>query len=146
MLKSNDSCFVVSLEVAEHLEIKNFKASKRWLERFRKRHMISFKCGSGKSAYVKTEIVKKYLSELLSLLEDYVPGDNLNVDETGLFYCALSNKTMYLKQEKCHGGKISMERFTVLLCSSMAKVKESPLIIRKSAKSLCFKGMNLSRL
>jgi hypothetical protein len=40
-------------------------------------------------------------------MDGYKLKDIANCDETGLFFQALSNKTLCLKGEKCSGGKLS---------------------------------------
>ena len=61
------------------------------------------------------------------------------MDESGLFYKATSTKTLYVKGQKCSGGKQSKERLTIALCANWAGDKEKPLIIGKSAHPRCFK-------
>ena len=69
---------------------------------------------------------------------EYAPKDILNADETRLFYHALPNKTMYLKNRKCHGGKVCKEQLAVLLCTSMTGVKEPTFDNQKVSKALMF--------
>ena len=113
------------------------------VRQFRKRHMISFKCINAKSVSANTESINERFSKLSSLIEDYAPEDILNVNEFRQFYHTLPNKTICLKNEKCPGQKKFKEQLTVLLCSGMIRVKKSPLIIRKTPKFKCFKGMKL---
>ena len=63
--------------------------------------------------------------KLPSLINGYLPRDIYNADETGLYFKALPNKTMTLKNEKCTGGKLSRERITILHCVNMAGDKEN---------------------
>ena len=52
-------------------------------------------------------------------MKNYKACDIFNAEETGLFYKLMPNKTLQLKGEKCHGGKKSKERLTVLAKSNM---------------------------
>jgi hypothetical protein len=62
----------------------------------------------------------------------YAPRDIFNVDETGLFYNVLPNKTLCIKGKKCHGEKQSKLRLTVLLfVNSDGTEKLQPLVIGK---------------
>ena len=54
------------------------------------------------------------------------------------FFKALPNKTLELKGNDCKGIKLSKERLTVLLCSSVLREKPRPLIIGKSKGPCCF--------
>ncbi|GFU72968.1 tigger transposable element-derived protein 6 [Trichonephila clavipes] len=65
------------------------------------------------------------------------------MDETGLFFKCLPEKNIYIQKEICHGGKHSKERLTILLAVNMdGSEKITPLVIGKSAKLRCFKGIN----
>ena len=41
----------------------------------------------------------------MTILSNYEESDIYNADEFGLFYKALPNKTLHLKDEKCSGGE-----------------------------------------
>lgn len=49
-----------TLEIAGRLEIKNFKAFIAWLDRFRKKHVTSFKCLNDTSASVNADTVNEW--------------------------------------------------------------------------------------
>ena len=76
------------------------------------------------------------------MIENYHARDIFNTDETGLFFKCLPDKTLTFKDEKCHGGKHSKERLTVLLAVNMdGSEKLKPLVIGKAMKPRCFKGV-----
>ncbi|GFW31518.1 tigger transposable element-derived protein 6 [Trichonephila clavipes] len=59
------------------------------------------------------------------------------------FSSVCQKKTFTFKKEKCHGGKHSKERLTILLTVNIdGSEKITPLVIGKSAKPRCFKGIN----
>jgi hypothetical protein len=132
-------------EIAETFNA-NFKASEGWLEKFRIRHSITFKCISGESASVNEQDVATFAEKLPSLIRGYDPENIYNADETGLFFRALPDKTLALKREKCSGGKMSKDRLTILHCVSMAGDKEPLLVIGKSAKPRAFKKLGANSL
>jgi hypothetical protein len=87
--------------------------------------------------------LESWKSELGKLIEGYEPRNIFNADETGLFYSLLPNKTLAFKGEKCHGGKLSKERLTVLYCcNSDGSEKLQPVVIGKFAKPRCFKHVH----
>lgn len=133
-------------EVAEQLNYQNFNASSGWLERFKRRHNISFKTVSGESGSVNPAVVENFNSKLPSLLRGYNPRDIFNADETGLFYRALPNKTYAFKSEKCAGGKMAKDRLTILPCVNMAGESEKLLVIGKAARPRAFRKLNLNSL
>jgi hypothetical protein len=106
-------------EVAEKLGKSEFKVSNRWEESFRKRHQIVFHEVCGESEDVCGETVAVWVAKLSSIMDGYEPKDIANGDETGLFFRALSSKTLCLKGERCSGGELCKERLTVLLCGFM---------------------------
>lgn len=74
--------------------------------------------------------------------KDYEPRNIFNADETALYFKCLPDKTYEFKDEKCHGGKHSKERVTVLLATNMTGTDMiKPLVIGKSKKPRCFAGV-----
>ena len=131
---------------AEELGIETFKASNGWLESFRKCHGIKFSILSGEAADVNEEIVINWAQRLPNLCEGFSAEDIFNVDESGIFYKALPDRSLTLKGEQCKGGKKAKERITVLLCCSQTGEKLKPLVIGKAEKPQCFKGLNVGDL
>lgn len=79
---------------------------------------------------------------MCELIEGYEPKDIFNIDETGLFFKCMPNKTLTFKGEKCSGRKNSKERVTVLVGANMDGSEKLPLLmIGKSAKPRCFKSV-----
>ncbi|XP_039298512.1 tigger transposable element-derived protein 6-like [Nilaparvata lugens] len=127
---------------AESLGIKGFGASEGWLSNFKNRHSITFKKICGESASVDSTVCNEWTDKLKELLNGYEPKDIFNTDETGLSYKCLPDRTLTFRNEKWHGGKHSKERITVLLaCNMDGSQKLNPLVIGKSAKPRCFKGI-----
>ncbi|XP_046680817.1 tigger transposable element-derived protein 4-like [Homalodisca vitripennis] len=122
-----------------HIE---FKASNGWLENFKKRHNIFFKKVCGESGAVDDDVVVDWKASLPDLIKDYDPKNVFNADETALFFKCLPDKTYEIKEKKCHGGKHSKERITLLLASNMTGTNMlKPLVIGKSKKPRCFAGV-----
>ena len=81
--------------MAELLKIEGFKASNGWLDNFKERHGIVFKSVQGEAAAVDLKNVDKWRQGILSkLLAEYSPENVFNIDETGLFWRLLPDKTM----------------------------------------------------
>lgn len=131
-----------ALAIAKELDIKSFKASNGWLEKFRVRNNINFKILSGESASVNPETVSAWKEQLQILTEDYNLDDVYNADETGLFYKAIPCKSLVMGDETCTGTKVSKDRLTCLLAANWSGTdKLKPLVIGKSQKPRCFKNV-----
>jgi len=88
-------------EVANKVGLESFKASNGWLRKLRERHNISFKRISSEGNSVDTNVIENWFEKLKPLISDYGPKNIFNCDETHLFYRALPDKTLYLKNEIC---------------------------------------------
>ncbi|GFY26342.1 tigger transposable element-derived protein 6 [Trichonephila clavipes] len=136
LLKKNAKAFAKELGI-------EFSASEGWLTNFKKGNGIVFKKMCGESSNADINVCFKRQNWLSDLIQEYEPRNIFNTDETGLFFKCLPEKTFTLKKEKCHGGKHSKERLTILLTVNMdGSEKITPLVIGKSAKPRCFKGIN----
>lgn len=81
---------------------------------------------------------------LPKILADHQPKDIFNVDEFGLFFNLLPDKTFTFRGETCHGGKRSKERLTVLAGANMDGSEKLPLlVIGKPKKPRCFKNIKV---
>lgn len=133
-----------AIALAVEFGLENFQASCGWLDKFKKRHGFFHRIISGESTCVEEATVdidacKKILPVLV---EGYAAKDIFNADETGLFFNLHPDKTITYKQEKCHRGKRSKERVTVLFCTnSDGSEKLPPLVIGKYEKPRCFKNI-----
>ena len=105
---------------AKQLGKPNWTCSAGWLDRFKKRYGITYHSLSGESSSVDKDLPQTWITEKLQpILKRFEAKDVFNADETGLFWKLLPSKTMAFKGDKCHGGKKSKERVTVMVCSNM---------------------------
>ena len=124
----------------------DFKAFNGWLDRFKSRHNIGGSKLSGEQASVDPETVHSWKERLPEIINGYNPCDIYNMDETGLFFRALPDRSLVVKGSDCAGGKKSKERLTVALCVSTSGEIEKPLVIGKSLKPRCFKNVDTKNL
>ena len=108
----------IAERLAKEMGITDWNCSNGFLERFKKRHGITFKAAAGESAAVDSDIVDDWLTRLPQILDGYSPDDIFNMDETGIFFKLLPDRTLCFKNEDCHGGKKSKDR---LNCCSLCK-------------------------
>lgn len=129
-------------EIALRLGVDDFSPSNGWIDRFKKRTGIVYRSVSGEAASVDESVTDDWqTTKLPFLLHDYAARDIFNLDECGLFFNLMPDKTFSFKGEKCIGGKRSKERITILLGANMdGSEKLPPLAIGKSAKPRCFKN------
>ena len=72
----------------------------------------------------------------------YAASDIYNCDKISLYFQALPEGTMCFQTEKLSGGKKEKQSLTVLLMANMdGSDKRKPLVIGKSAKPKCFRGV-----
>ena len=68
------------------------------------------------------------------------------MDETGIFYRAVPDKTLKYKGDECKGGKKSRERITASFCVNMEGKFEKTLVIGKCPKPRSFKNLSIKTL
>ncbi|XP_027850980.1 tigger transposable element-derived protein 4-like [Aphis gossypii] len=135
-----------AMKLAEKMNVKDFKASNGWLEKFKKRHDIVWKQVSGEANDINQETVVEWKQNISRLTAGYEAKDVYKADETGLFFRGIPTKSLVQKSESCSGGKKAKDCLTVLMCGSMAGEIRKPLVIGKSKKPRCFKNMDISSL
>ena len=98
------------------LGVQDFAYSKGWLQKFKKRHVISKHVAHGEADSADPIAVSQGNLQLQEDLDTYDPQDIYNMDETGLFYRLLPNST--LAKGPVSGKKKQKERITVALCAN----------------------------
>ncbi|XP_042894041.1 tigger transposable element-derived protein 4-like [Penaeus japonicus] len=86
-----------ALEYAASQGIDEFKGSTGWLDKFKTRHNINCTVLSGEGATVCSETVEMWKDRLPEIIRPYDQKDILNLDESGLFYRALPDRTLNVK-------------------------------------------------
>lgn len=127
----------------------SFKAS--WLDNFKNRHGIRELTIEGeKMSATSVESVNAYKEKFKRMIaESGLTRDQVyNADETGLNYKALPTKTLASFSEKyAPDFKMQKQRITTLVCANASGNHRLPLmLIGKSKKPLCFKGINMNAL
>lgn len=103
---------------------------------------LAFMKMCGESGAVESTLVANYrYGKLGELLQCYSADDTFNLNEIGLVYKLLPEKTLSSSGEPCHGGKLSKERVTIIVGSNATSTEKLPLlVIGKSKNPRCFKG------
>jgi hypothetical protein len=132
-----------ALHIANCLGLDNFCASNGWIDRFKRRHNITYKVLSGESKSVDQKTVEQWKNEiLLQKIRGYDLCDIYNADETGLFFNLQPSHTLDFRGNPCHGGTKSKQRVTVLLaCNADGTDKLPPMVIGKYKNPRCFKNV-----
>jgi hypothetical protein len=127
-----------------------FEASNGWFERFKSRanlHNISLK---GEAASADMPAAEKFIEKLKPLIHEggYDSRQVFNVDETGLFWKRLPNKTYISKAESSAPGcKAIKNRLSLLLGGNAnGDFKFKPFLIYQSENPRALKGLSKSQL
>ena len=100
----------------------------------------------GEAASVDSATVEEYKAKFQDLLKEFNPSDIFNLDETGLFYKLLPNRTL-CSEAKAKGTKSTKERVSVVLCTSYTQVKSCPhLSLGRQQSQEAFRGLTWTRL
>ncbi|UYV82343.1 hypothetical protein LAZ67_21001753, partial [Cordylochernes scorpioides] len=90
-------------EISVSLAVENFKCSDGWLWRFQRRNIIASLVVSGEINKVSEETVTDWLNKFEEIKNEYKDEDIFNIDETGVFYNLLPDRSLDFKGTKCHG-------------------------------------------
>ena len=135
-----------ALSLAKSLKKTDFKASNGWLNRFKTRHSISHAVISGESGSVDEDVVESWKLRLPAITAGYATRNIYHMDESGMFYRALPDKTLKERKTECKRGKNSKERITAMFCVNMDREFEKTLVIGKSKNPRCFKSIDTRTL
>jgi len=91
------------------LEIKNFKASSKWISKFKKSYGIKTQMISGEEGLVNPLILCESWVDFEKVYKNYDKCDVFNCDETGLFFKCPPKKTLISRSEEKASGKFSKE-------------------------------------
>ena len=72
-------------EIAEKLGKPDFKSSRGWLDKWKKRYSVKQLKICGESGDVRGETVQSWKERLPEIVEGYEKEDVWNMDETGIF-------------------------------------------------------------
>jgi len=121
-----------ALKYSHDKNITGFKSSTGWLRSIKDRHNLKTKAIFGElhsSDYISAGA---FVDKLHDIIGDYADENIFNLDETGLFWRLLPERTVISAHQKPKGVKKAKERVTILFCVSRNGEKLSPLIIGKS--------------
>lgn len=126
-----------------------FTASPGWFQRFKRRHNFHNVKVRGEAASADTEGAEAFKEELHRIImdEEYLPGQIFNVDDPGLFWKRMLERT-YIDQESktMPGFKACKERVTLLLGGNVAGFKLKPLLIHHSENPRALKNVSKHKL
>lgn len=127
-----------------------FSASRGWFDRFKKRqHLHSIRI-TGEAASADIQAAKEFPTKLRQIIEEgkYPPQLVFNVDETGLFWKRMPNRTFVSQEEKrVPGFKAAKERLTLLLGgNAKGDIKLKPLLVYHSETPRAMRGFSKTDL
>ncbi|XP_026577826.1 tigger transposable element-derived protein 1-like [Pseudonaja textilis] len=126
-----------------------FTASRGWFIRFQQRFHFQKTHTSGETATGDEEAAKRFLNELDGIITEgnYFPAQIFSMDETGLYWKRMPERTYIHKEAQAIPGcKSFKDRVTVLLGGNVAGFKLKPFVVYKSDHSCMFKNVSKTAL
>jgi hypothetical protein len=136
----------IALKISAKMDFSSFKASNGWLEKFKKRHNLSFKNISGESKSADKSNLEDFKIKLDQALVKYKKENVFNCDETALYYKNMPRKSFVTEKDECKGVKGNKTRITIMLTCSMAGEKLNPLVIGHFKSPRPLKGFNTAQI
>ncbi|KAF2368586.1 HTH CenpB-type DNA-binding domain [Trinorchestia longiramus] len=129
-----------AMKLVELVHIPDFMASDSWLDNFKKRHGITFKTVQGEDGAGNSQSFRERQQQvLLPLFGQFSLDDVFNLNESGLFWQLLLERTMTFRGKRCTGGKKSIQRITLLVGTNMNDSKKFPLLAIGNSRTPCEK-------
>ena len=125
-----------------------FKASWKWLSRFRVRHGLQKMLLHGEGAEVNRNNpdLLHSLDNLYTIINQYDAENVYNMDETGLFFRLLPRYSLLMPDEDIsttRGKKKSKDRVSLVVCANSTGTHKIPCtMIGKAKKPACMKDRN----
>ncbi|XP_030007197.1 tigger transposable element-derived protein 6-like [Sphaeramia orbicularis] len=116
-------------ELGEKLGVTDFAYSSGWLTRFKKRFVISNRVISGESAGIDPEAIDAGWRKAKTVIAKYKPEDVFNMDETGLYYRMLPDRTLTLVTSTKGIKKAKIRISLALTANATGTEKLTPLVI-----------------
>uniref|UniRef100_A0A8C4RFE6 HTH CENPB-type domain-containing protein n=1 Tax=Erpetoichthys calabaricus TaxID=27687 RepID=A0A8C4RFE6_ERPCA len=122
-----------------------------WLKRWKQQHGISQVKINGEIKSADTVAAEEFIPKFQQFIEEQQLTEEMiyNVDETGLYYKILPDRTLAMKKDKTskEGYKQIKDRVTMLFCCNWTgHHKLTPLCIGKFGSPRCFHNINMSSL
>ncbi|GFQ71037.1 tigger transposable element-derived protein 1 [Trichonephila clavata] len=108
----------------------DFKASRGWFFRFKKRYGIHSVNMHGEAGSADKKEAEKFSINFQKFIMDegYCPQQVFNADETGLFWKRMPSRTFITKEEKkLPGHKAMKDRLTLMISSNASETSRSNL-------------------
>ncbi|KAM4021798.1 tigger transposable element-derived protein 1-like [Anomaloglossus baeobatrachus] len=134
----------------EGSESEEFVASRGWFMRFKDRANFHNIKVQGEAASADEKAATEFPKALAEIIEEggYCAQQVFNVDETGLFWKRLPNRTYIAKEENsAPGHKVGKERLTLLLGGNAAgDYKLKPMLLYQDENPRALKGISKGQL
>uniref|UniRef100_A0AAQ5X1R0 HTH CENPB-type domain-containing protein n=1 Tax=Amphiprion ocellaris TaxID=80972 RepID=A0AAQ5X1R0_AMPOC len=140
----------VKAKAGESAAEETFSASHGWFSRFKKRANLHHVAVSGEAASADKEAAERFPQVLKEIIEEggYSAKQVFNVDETGLFWKKMPEKTYISREEKTMPGyKAAKDRLTLMLgANADGSFKLKPLLVYRAANPRALKNVTKSSL
>jgi hypothetical protein len=124
----------------------NFKGSSGWYNKLSQKFELKNKKIFGESSSADKNAAENFINDFKITRKNYQSENIFNLDESGLYYKMLPDRTVLYKKVEEKGKKINKERLTILFAVSLAGEKRKILIIGKSKKPISLRGKNITQL
>nr|AFK11349.1 tigger transposable element derived 6-like protein [Callorhinchus milii] len=129
--------------LARDLGKPGFTVTDGWFSRWKARNNIVYRLLPGE---LKTAAVEG-ADTSSALLSSYAADDTYNAEETGLYYRAAPDGSLYFHRTVLSGVKRAMDSIALMVCANMTgSDRRKLLVIGKSQCPRCMKGVDLTVL